>query len=86
MLIFINKIMSKVYNLIFNTNLPKVLEDMKSYLQQNFENRIGDWVMFMHSTVIWVYGCQEAPYILPIFLTPRVFSLELIKKRNILET
>jgi hypothetical protein len=32
MLIFINKIMSRVYNLIFNTNLPKVLKDMKSYL------------------------------------------------------
>jgi hypothetical protein len=32
MLIFINKIMSIVYSLIFNTSLPRVLEDMKSYL------------------------------------------------------
>jgi hypothetical protein len=35
MLIFINKIMSRVYSLIFNTILPRVLEDMKSYLQPN---------------------------------------------------
>jgi hypothetical protein len=86
MLIFINKIMSRVYNLIFNTSLPRVLEDMKSYLQPNPENRVGDWVLFMHSTVIWVYGCQEAPYLLPIFLTPRVFSLEFIRQRIISET
>jgi hypothetical protein len=42
--------------------------------------------MFMHSTVIWVYGCQESPYLLPIFLTPKVFSLEFIKQRIISET
>jgi hypothetical protein len=67
MLIFINKIMSIVYSLIFNTSLPRVLEDMKSYLQPNPKNRVGDWVMFMHSTVIWVYGCQESPYFFSYF-------------------
>jgi hypothetical protein len=86
MLIFINKIMSRVYNLIFNTSLPRVLKDMKSYLQPNLENKIGDWVLFMHSTIIWVYGCQEAPYLLPTFLTPKVFSLEFIRKIIISET
>jgi hypothetical protein len=85
-LIFINKVMSRVYSLIFNTNLPRVLDDMRSYLQPNPENRVGDWVLFMHSTVIWVYGCHESPYLLPIFLTPRVFSLEFIRKRIISET
>jgi len=43
MLIFINKVMSKVYKLIFNTDLPRVLENMRSYLQPNPENRLGDW-------------------------------------------
>jgi hypothetical protein len=86
MLIFINNIMSKVYNLIFNTILQRVLEDMKSYLQPNSKNRVGYWVLFMHSTVIWVYGCQEAPYLLPIFLTPIFFSLEFIRQRIISET
>jgi hypothetical protein len=86
MLIFINKIMSRVYSLIFNTSLPRVSKDMKSYLQPNPENRVGYWVLFMHSIVIWVYGFQEAPYLLPIFLTPRVFDLEFIRQRIISET
>jgi hypothetical protein len=86
LLIFINKVMSRVYSLIFNTNLPRVLDDMRSYLQPNPENRVGDWVLFMHSTVIWVYGCHESPYLLPIFLTPRIFSLEFIKQRIIYDT
>jgi hypothetical protein len=32
MLIFINKVMSIVYSLIFNTGLPRVLDDMRSNL------------------------------------------------------
>jgi hypothetical protein len=86
MLIFINKIMSKFHSLIFNTGLPRVLEEMKISLQPNPENRVGDWMLFMHSTVIWVYGYQEGPYLLSLFLTPRVFSLEFIKQRIISET
>jgi hypothetical protein len=73
-LIFINKIMSRVYIPIFNSSLPRVLEDMKIYLHPNPENRVGYWVLFMHSTVIWVYDCQEVPYLLPIFLTPHPAS------------
>jgi hypothetical protein len=86
LLIFINKVMSRVYNLIFNTNLPRVMDDMRSNLQRNPENKVGDWVLFMHSTVVWVYGCHDSPYLLPIFLTPRVFSLEFTKQRIISET
>jgi hypothetical protein len=76
LLIFTNKVMSKVYSLIFNTNLPRVLDDMRFYLQPNLENIVGDWVLFMHSTVIWVYGCHESPYLLPIFSSPSIFALE----------
>jgi hypothetical protein len=83
MLIFINKVMSRVYSLIFNTSLLRVLDDMRIYLQPNPENRVGDWVLFMHSTMIWVYGCHESPYLLPIFMTPRFFSLEFIRQRII---
>ena len=61
MLIFINKIVSRVYSLIFSTRLPRVLEEMKSSLQPNLDNRVGDWMLFMHSIVIWVYGYQEGP-------------------------
>jgi hypothetical protein len=85
LLIFINKFMSRVYNPIFNIKLPRVLDDMRSYLQPNPEIIVGDWVLFMHSTMIWVYGCHESPYLLPIFLTTRLFSLEFIRQRIISE-
>ena len=80
MLIFINKIMSIFYSLIFGTDLPRILEEIKISLQANPENRIGDWMLFMHSNVIWVYGYQEGPYLLPVFLTPIFFSLEFIRQ------
>jgi hypothetical protein len=85
LLVFINKVMSMVYSLIFNTNPPRFLDDMRSYLQPNPDSRVGDWVLFMHSTVIWVYGCHESPYLLPIFVTPIIFSLEFIRQRIIFE-
>lgn len=85
LLIFINKVLPRIYSLIFNTNLPRVLEDMKIHMQRNPENRVGDWVLFMHSIMIWVYGFHESPYLLPIFLNPRIFSLEFIRQRIISE-
>jgi hypothetical protein len=86
MLIFINKIMSRVYSLIFGSDLPRVLKEMKSFLQPNPERRVGDWMLFIQSTVIWVYGYQEGPYLLPVFLTPIIFALEFIRQRIISET
>jgi hypothetical protein len=86
MLIFINKIMSRIYSLIFGSDLPRVLEEMKSSLQPSPENMMGDWMFFTQSTVIWVYGCQEGPHLLPVFLTPRIFALEFIRQRVISET
>ena len=43
-------------------------------------------MFFTKSTVIWVYGCQEGPHLLPVFLTPRIFALEFIRQRIISET
>jgi hypothetical protein len=64
MLIFINKIMSKIYSLIFGSDLPRFLEEMKSLLQPSPENTIEDWMFFTQSTMIWVYRCQEGPHLL----------------------
>jgi hypothetical protein len=86
MLIFMNKIMSRIYSHIFGSDLPRVLEEMKSSLQSSPKNMMGDMILFTQSTVIWVYGCQEGPHILPVFLTVRIFSLEFIRQRVILET
>jgi hypothetical protein len=86
MLIFINKIMSRVYSLIFGSYFSRVLEEMKRSLQPNPESMVGDWVLFTQSTVIWVYGYQEVPYLLPVFQMPRIFALEFIRQRIISET
>ena len=37
--------------------------------------------MFKEYTVIRVYGLEEKPYRLPTFLTPRIFSLEVLRQR-----
>lgn len=42
MFVFINNIMSKVYKMIHNIELPRVLEEMKNKLQFGQENRIGN--------------------------------------------
>ena len=52
MLIFINKIMSKVYNLIIGSYFPRFLDEMKISLQPNPESKIGDWMLFIQSIVI----------------------------------
>jgi hypothetical protein len=86
MLIFINKIMSRVYSLVFGSYLPSVLEEMRISLQPNSKSRVGDWILFIQSTVIWVYSYREGPYLLPVFLTPKIFALEFIRQRIISET
>ena len=37
--------------------------------------------MYQDYTVIRVYGCEEQPYKLPVFLTPRIFALEVLRQR-----
>ena len=54
-------------------------------LQFSPERRIGDWFLFEQGTMIRLYGFVHQPYILPRFLTLRVFALELIKHKLIVE-
>ena len=57
---------------------------MKETLHFSPDRSIGDWFLLEH-TIIRVYGFTHEPYIFPAFLTPRVFSLELIRKKLIME-
>lgn len=82
---FTNKVMSNVYNLIFNKELPRVSEDMKSKLQLSLEPT-RDWILFKAHTIIRVYGFSEARYVLPTFLTSYIFSLEFMRQRLHFET
>ena len=46
---------------------------------------IGDWFLTEFKTIIRLYSFVHQPYILPNFLTTRVFSLELIRQRLTVE-
>ena len=82
---FMNILMAPVYEVLFQNRLPKVLPKMKSMLQLSPERRIGDWFLSEDHTVIRVYRFTNQPYVLPEFLTLRMFSLDLIRQRLTVE-
>ena len=82
---FMNFIMAPVYNVFFQERLPRVLPKMKEILHFSPERRREDWLIYEHGKVIRVYGFVHQPYILPTFFTVRVFALELIRQRLIVE-
>ena len=78
---FANSIMSEMYKMLFDEELPRVLEEMKCLMQSSPEDRVGDWFLHKDSTVLRVYGFTGKPYKLPAFLTPRIFALEFTRQR-----
>ena len=77
---FTDKIMSSIYKLIFGTSLPRMTEEMKSYLH-NFNEPVGDWFLYKEFTILRIYGFENEPYRLPVFLTKRIFVLEFFRQR-----
>ena len=67
--------------MFFDEVLPRVLKDMKFLMQSSPEDRVRDWFLHKYCTVLRIYGFTGEPYKLPGFLTPRVFSLEFMRKR-----
>ena len=41
---------------------------------------MGDWYLYEDYTKIKLCGCELEPYKLPIYLIPRLFSLEFIRQ------
>ena len=58
---------------------------MEEALQFAPNRKTGEWFLLEEHTIIRVYGFSHEPYILPTFLTPRVFSLEFIRHNLIVE-
>ena len=77
--------MGEVYKVFYQNMLPKVFPIMKEFLQFSPDKRIGDWFLLEEHTIFRVYGFTHEPYILPAFLTPRMFALENIIKNLIVE-
>lgn len=81
---FTNKVMSRIYQLFFNAELPRVFQDMNTKLQLSSEPTRYCF-LFKDYTIIRVYGFTKAPYVFPFFLKPRLFALEYVRKRLHLE-
>jgi hypothetical protein len=60
---------------------PRIFPECKNILQLSPDKRVGDWYLFENHIEIRVYGVEVQPFLLPRFLTPRIFSLEFIRKR-----
>ena len=79
--LFVNTFAAKVCTLLFETTCPRVTSTLQECLHPSTEDWIGDWFLSENYTVIKVYGFDRHPYRLPAFLTPRIFSMEVIRER-----
>ena len=58
---------------------------MKELLQLSPSKMVGYWFLTEAETVIRLYGFVHQPYVLPTFLTVRIFSLEFLRQKLIVE-
>ena len=82
---FIDKIMSSIYKLIFGITLPRMIEEMKTYLQ-NSNDPVGDWFLYKEFIVLRVYGFEYEPYKFLVFLVEIIFVLEFLRQRMQVES
>ena len=82
---FMNQLMADIYEVFFQERLPRVLPELRQMLQLSKCRRIGDWFLSYFGTTIILYGFVHSPHILPAFLTPRIFYLELIQQKLMVE-
>ena len=78
---FVNEFMSEVYAMIHEERIPRVSSKLQTYLHPSAEFDIGNWFLYMDYIVFRVYGAEVNPYGLPTFLTPRIFALEILRRR-----
>lgn len=53
-------------------------EDGLVYLERAFTHNFGDFFFYGNCTIIRIYGCEQGPHVLPIFVSSRLAFLELI--------
>ena len=71
--------MAKVYKMFFRIELPRASKEVRNKFQLSTA-LISDWFLFRDHTIIRVYGFIGTPYIIPTFMTSRLFSLEYIRQ------
>jgi len=78
---FFNEFASRVYYFNYEANYPRVPQQFQNYIHPQTENQIRDWFLYLDYTVIRVYGSEDQTYRIPAFLTPRIYSLVVLRKR-----
>ena len=76
-----DKFIAQVYLLIHEEQFPHVFQELQECLHPAIETHVGDWILYGDYTVIRMYVSEINPYRLPIFLTPTIFALEILRKR-----
>jgi len=73
---YVNTFAKLVHCLIYGSILPRIPPSIRNVLQLSPDMRMGDWFLHQFYTVIKVYDFEGEPYMLPEFLTDRIFALE----------
>jgi len=71
--------MKLVFSIFYGVPLSSIFLKYKILLQLP-RSLTCDWYLYQHYTIIRVYGFEHEAYMLPVFLTPRIFSLEYIRQ------
>ena len=53
---YYNSFLSLLYPLIYEETMPRLLPEMKQFLQLSPDTGVGDWFLFEQNTVIRIYG------------------------------
>ncbi len=74
---FIDRVILSVFR-VFNPKVSRILEKLREMLNPDL---VGNWFLSQDHSLIKVFGFIGTPYILPVFLTSSIFSLELMRQR-----
>ena len=77
---FVEKFIAQLYLLIHEEQFPCVCQESQECLHMAIETHVRDWILYRDYTIISVYGSKINPSILPTFLTPRIFALDILRK------
>jgi hypothetical protein len=72
--------MSLDYEIIHDKTPPRIFPKCKILLQLSPNKMVGDSYLFENHIEIRIHGVELQDFVLPEFLTPRIISLEFIRK------
>lgn len=78
---FIELFIHPTINLMSNTPVPRISDEIVKVLQLVDQAITGDWYLYQNYIEIKVYGCELSPYKLLKYLPIKIFSLEYIRQR-----